>query len=136
MIAAALLAIGFGVGVLATGWHRPSDTFAAYLVCTTWFSVATALLLRWRGPGKIDHALGKVEERLTTPAAVTAGVLLGLAALVGLVLSFREEGLRTVEYAADHLVVSAVVIAMSVTIVVGYHQLLRTVSLDQPAADA
>jgi membrane-associated phospholipid phosphatase len=133
MIVAAALAIGFGVGVLATGWHRPSDTIGAYLVCTTWFSIATALLLRWRGPGHIDDSSGDVEERLTTPAAFAAGALLGVAALVGLVLSFREEGLRTVEYAVDYLAVGAVVIALAVTIVVGYHQLLRTVSLDQPA---
>ena len=132
MLVAAALAIGFGVGVLATGWHRPSDTIGAYLVCTTWFSVATALLLRWRGPGHIDD-LGEVEERLTTPAALAAGALLGFAALVGLVLSFREEGLRTVEYAADYLAAGAVVIALAVVLVVGYHQLLRTVSLDQPA---
>jgi hypothetical protein len=86
-----------------------------------------------RGPGHVDDSPGEVEERLTAPVAFAAGALLGVAALVGLVLSFSEDGLRTVEYAGDYLAVGAVIIALAVTIVVGYHQLLRTVSLDQPA---
>ena len=56
----------FGVGVLATGWHRPSDSVAAYLVCVIMFCLATAALLRWTGAG--DEEMGTVEERLT-PAA-------------------------------------------------------------------
>jgi membrane-associated phospholipid phosphatase len=134
MVAAVVVAIGFGIGVLATGWHRPSDTFGAYLVCTTWFSIATGLLLHLRGPGVVGDDVGKIEERLTNPAAIAAGLLIAVAAVVVLVLSFQEEGLRTVEFAAEYLAVCLAVIILAVGIVVGYHQLLRGVSLDQPAA--
>jgi hypothetical protein len=134
MFVAAVVAIGFGVGVLATGWHRPSDTVGAYLVCTTWFSAATALLLRWRGPGQVGDDLGEVEDRLTTSVAAVVGALIAVAALVVFVSSFQEEGLRTVEYATEYLAVCVVVIALAVVIVVGYHQLLCGVSLDQPVS--
>jgi membrane-associated phospholipid phosphatase len=133
--AAATIAVGFGIGVLATGWHRPSDTVGSYLVCATWFSLATALLIRWRGAGRPGSAtFGEVEEHISTPVAVVAAVVLVGAALVLLVATFREQGLENTRYAANYVAVCVAVIALAVGIVIGYHQMLRGISLDLPPA--
>ena len=124
----------FGVGVLATGWHRPSDTIGASLVCVVWFALGTALLVKWRGTG--DDEMGGVEARLDLRAAAVAGLfVLGFATFV-LIETFSADGIRTVEFAIDYLVVSVVILALDALIVIGYHQSLRGVSLDAPGGSA
>ena len=130
-----MVSMVFGVGVLATGWHRPSDTIAAYFVCVVVFGLATAGLLRWRGGGDVDQrAMGKIEEKLSPAVAASAALLAVGAAVVALVLTFQEDSLRTVEFAADYLVVCVVILLLASVIVVGYHELLRGISLDPPRA--
>jgi membrane-associated phospholipid phosphatase len=132
---AAAIAVGFGIGVLVTGWHRPSDTVGAYLVCAAWFALATAMLIRRSGAGRPGSAtFGEVEERLSMPIAVGAAVVLVGAALVLLVSTFQEQGLDNVRYAAKYVAVCVGVIALAVGIVIGYHQMLRGISLDLPSS--
>lgn len=126
--AALLIAVVFGVGVIATGWHRPSDVVAAYAVSVMWFGFGSALLIAWRGTGRVE--MGVAEERLDGRLAAAAGALTVLAAVVALVQTFTTDGLRTVEFAADYLAVATIVISLGVAIVVGYAQSLRGVSLD------
>ena len=130
-VVAVVTSTAFGVGVLATGWHRPSDSVAASLVCVIMFCLATAALLKWRGAG--DDTMGTVEERLTPAGAAVAWLGAVAAAAVGLVLTFRESDLRTVEFAVDYVLMCLVVIALGAAIVIGYHGSLRGVSLDAPA---
>ncbi len=125
---ALVVAVVFGVGVIATGWHRPSDVVAAYGVSAMWFGLGTALLITWRGSGNVE--MGSAEERLDGRIALAAGVLTVLAAVLILVQTFTADGLRTVQFAADYLAVAVVVITLGVAVVAGYAQSLRGVSLD------
>ena len=127
-IAALVVAMTFGVGVLATGWHRPSDTLGAYLVAVIWIALGTALLLAWRGPGADD--MGRVEARLEPRAVAVAGLLVVALGVFVLVETFTEDGIRTVEFAVDYLAVCVAILAVAALIVIGYHQSLRSVSLD------
>jgi len=131
--AALLVSMTFGIGVLATGWHRPSDTIGAYLVGLAWFALGTALLMRWRGSGTDE--MGRIEDRLDTRAATIAGALVVVFAIVVLIETFTEDALRTVEFALDYLAVCVAVLAMAAAIVIGYHQSLRGVSLDPRPSD-
>ena len=130
-VGAMVLASTFGLGVLATGWHRPSDVLAAFLVCAAWFGVVTAVLLRWRGGGDPGGA-HTVEDRLGARWAAVVGGVVVVLGLIVLVTTFSADALSTVEFAADYLVVCAVILAVGVAEVVGYHQLLRGLSLDAP----
>lgn len=132
-IAALVVSTTFGVGVLATGWHRPSDTIGAYLVAVAWVSLGTALLLKWRGPGA--DTMGRVEARLEPRAAAVAGLLVVALGVVALVETFTRDGIRTVEFAVDYLAVCVVILAAAALIVIGYHQSLRGASLDPRPSD-
>jgi membrane-associated phospholipid phosphatase len=132
-VIAVVTSTAFGVGVLATGWHRPSDSVGAYLVCVIMFCLSTAALLKWRGAG--EEEMGTVEERLTPAAAAAAWVGAVAAAAVVLFLTFRESDLRTVELAIDYVLMCLVVIALGAAIVLGYHTSLRGVSLDAPPGE-
>ena len=127
-VAALFVSMIFGIGVLATGWHRPSDTVGAYLICVAWFGLGTAVLLSWRGAG--DEEMGQVEARLDRRAAAVGGLLVVAMGALILVETFSEDGIRTVEFAIDYLVVAVAILAMAGVIVIGYHQSLRGVSLD------
>jgi len=63
--------------------------------------------------------------------AVVGGVVVVPGPIV-LVTTFSADARSTVEFATDHLVVCAVILAVGVAEVVGYHQLLRGLSLDAP----
>ena len=133
MIAGLMLSLTFGIGVLATGWHRPSDVVAAYLVCTAVFGAVTALLLRGAGAGELDSSeVGEIEERLTPGWASLLGIVVVAAAVVALTMSFTADGLDTVDSAGDYIAVSVAILARGATVVIGYHELLRGVSLGTP----
>jgi hypothetical protein len=123
----------FGAGVVATGWHRPSDVLAAYLVCTGGFATATLSLIRWRGSGDdATRAFGEIEEQLTPWVVAVAGLLIAAAAAVAGWLTLQRDGLHTVEFAGQYVAVAAMILALGIAVVLGYHQLLRGVSLDAP----
>lgn len=130
---AIVVSMVFGVGVLATGWHRPSDTVGSYLVCVVVFGLVTLALLAWRGGGdEAQRSMGAIEEKLSPRVALTAGLLAVAAAAVALALTFQEDSLRGVEFAADYAFVCVVILLLASAVVVGYHELLRGISLDPP----
>ena len=125
----------FGIGVLATGWHRPSDTLGAYLVCLSVFSLVVGLMSRagWIA----DVASDGVESWMHGRALVVAVV--GLVAVAGFALfeSLQADSLRTVEYAADYLAVCLVILVCAAVTVVGFTGALRGMSIGaRPGADA
>jgi membrane-associated phospholipid phosphatase len=65
-------------GVVAAGWHRPSDAIGGIALATAWMSVAAAHLARGRG-------LATEPGRLAGRLPVVAAVLVALAVLGGLV---------------------------------------------------
>lgn len=127
------LALAFGTGVVATGWHRPSDVIGAFLVCTAVFATATFVLLRWRGTGdEATRFFGEVESQLTPSTVAGAGALIAAAAGVAIWRTTQQDGLRTVEFAWDYVAVCLAILGAGITIILGYHELLRGVSLDAP----
>jgi hypothetical protein len=74
--------------------------------------------------------MGQVEARLDRRAAAVGGLLVVAMGALVLVETFSEDGIRTVEFAVDYLVVSVAILAMAVVIVIGYDQSLRGLSLD------
>lgn len=131
-VVAAVVATLFGTGVLTSGWHRPSDSLAAYLVSLAWFATGAAVLVAWRSgadgdvTGEDDEPDGALDGR----AVVAVGLLIVLAAVIGLVLTVRSGSLRTVEYGLDYVVMCVVIDVAGVVIVGLVHQLLRPISLD------
>ncbi len=132
-IVAAVVATFFGTGVLTSGWHRPSDSLAAYLVSLAWFAAAAAVLVAWRGPGQ-PAAADEWEDHVDGRVAALASALVVVAVVIGLVLAVRSGSLRTVEYGGDYLLMCVVIDVVGVAIVALVHQLLRGVSLDPPPA--
>jgi membrane-associated phospholipid phosphatase len=122
----------FGVGVLATGWHRPSDTLAAYMVCCGVFALVTVVLLGWNAGTPSEF--GDVEERLSSGVMAVAGALVVVAVGMLFVRTIRRESVRTVDYSMEYVIVCVGLVVVAAAIVVGYHQLLRGVSLDPPRA--
>lgn len=132
VLPAAAFSMLFGAGVLATGWHRPSDTLGAFLVCAVWFSAAGAFLLA-RGTAEArPHDEGDIEVRLSWPMAAAAGAMVAAAGVAALLWSVGEDQLRAVDYGVAYLLVCAVLLCLAVAEVVGYHQMLRGLTLDRP----
>lgn len=134
-IAAALVAALFGTAVLTSGWHRPSDTVAAFLISLAWYCGLMAVLVAWRGRGDPERRRGDVIEERASPAVTAlAGLLLVGALSVGLVLSLRAEGLHTVRYSLRYVVVSGLIDLAGVAVVAVFHLLVRNLSPDPPAS--
>jgi hypothetical protein len=77
--------------------------------------------------------LRRTVSRADTPrSAFLLGLLVASAAGIALVLSFTADGLDTVDFSADYIVVCVMILALGSFIVIGYHQILRGVSLDSP----
>jgi membrane-associated phospholipid phosphatase len=130
-IIAVVVATLFGTGVLTSGWHRPSDSLAAYLVSLAWFSAGAAVLVAWRGPGRPAED-DELESHLGRYVMAAVFVLLTITLVVGLVLTLQADGLRTVEYSGQYVFMCIVIDVAGVGIVALMYQLLRGVSLDPP----
>ena len=132
-IAAALVAALFGTAVLTSGWHRPSDTVAAFLVSLAWYCGLMAVLVARRGRGDPERLRGDaIEERASPAVTALVGALLVGALSVGLVVSLRAEGLHTVRYSLRYVVVSGLIDLAGVGVVAVFHLLMRNVSPDPP----
>jgi membrane-associated phospholipid phosphatase len=59
-----------GVATLSSGWHRPSDVVAAYLVASGWAAFAGLVLVRVQGPSAVVHRRERAEWSLATAVAV------------------------------------------------------------------
>ena len=89
----------FGIGVFATGWHRPSDTVGAYLVCLCVFSLVVSRMSR---AGRIDEvATEGAETWMRRRALIVAVVATTAVAGFALFESLRADSLRNIEYAGD-----------------------------------
>lgn len=123
----------FGVGVLATGWHRPSDSIGAALVCTAVFCAVTAMLIAWRGSGEVT--VEGVERWLHGRSLAVVAAVVTLVTGYALFETLRADSLTTVEFAGAYLLVAVIILAFAACVVAGYTGALRSVSLDPPSAD-
>jgi hypothetical protein len=128
----AFYAGAIAVGVLAAGWHRPSDALAAFAIVGAWAFGVSAALVAWRGPGRPVH-------RASLPAlAVGAVIVLGVAfaALAVTTTVDRAEGIELVKLGAAYLVASGALVTAAVALVSALVLVLRGISLDAHGADA
>jgi membrane-associated phospholipid phosphatase len=81
---AALFGAGYaaamGVGLLALGWHYPSDVAAGYLMATAWAAAAGAVALRWERP-PADRTRVRARRAAAAAALLAAGAVIAAAAL-------------------------------------------------------
>ena len=128
----AVFATAVGTGVLASGWHRPSDSLGAFAVALTWFTVVSAGLVAWRGTGSGHDDLEEVD-----PAVVWVGAaaLLVLAALVIRRTVDRADTLVAVDYRVGYVVACVVIAAVGLLVVAAAVLLLEGTSLDPPRRD-
>jgi hypothetical protein len=126
----AFYAAAIAVGVMAAGWHRPSDAAAAFAVVGTWTFAVSAVLVAWRGTGR-------PVRRASVPAlAVGAVVVLAVAfgALAVTTTVNRAEGIELVKLGAAYLVAAAALVVTAVAFVSSLVLVLRGISLDSHPA--
>ncbi len=115
---AALLATAFGTAVLATGWHRPSDTLGAYGVALAWFAAGHAVLV-WSDVAH-PYRYGMASDRDRPPSrALLVGAGLALMAWVSFSLfrSLDEGGLRAVAYAGLYVLACVLIDLVGIAVV-------------------
>lgn len=118
---AALLATAFGTAVLATGWHRPSDTLGAYGVALAWFAAGHAVLV-WSDVAH-PYRYGMASDRDRPPSrALLVGAGLALMAWVSFSLyrSLDEGGLRAVAYAGLYVLACVLIDIVGIAVVLGF----------------
>ncbi|MCP4436922.1 MAG: phosphatase PAP2 family protein [Actinomycetia bacterium] len=114
-------------GVVATGWHRPSDAVAGYAVSLGWAAFAVAALARL---GRADRATEGDED----PRSAWALILFALL-MVGLVTSVLVGGASPFNLGGlSFVLASALIDALGIGIVVGFLWLVRGWSLGRPPA--
>jgi membrane-associated phospholipid phosphatase len=124
-IVGALFAMAVGTGVLASGWHRPSDSLGAFLVTFTWFCVMTAVLVGWRGTGA-----GPDDEASPLAVGVTAVALLAAGAVALFRTVDRSDDLVAVHLRQGYVLAGLAITALGVLVVATYVLLLAGASLD------
>ncbi|MFM7062121.1 MAG: phosphatase PAP2 family protein [Actinomycetes bacterium] len=111
-------------GVLAAGWHRPSDALSGFMLALGWASFAVWLLA----------FLGRVEpnrDPATSPAATTV-LFVGAAsiALSGIVVAVTAGGFDLPGDATELLIANVVIDLVGVAVVWWFWHLLRPWTLD------
>ncbi len=116
---AAMVATAFGTAVLASGWHRPSDSLGAAGVALAWFAAGHAVLL-WldaRLPYSTRGAAG-ADDAPMSRALLMAGAAAVVAFVVyAAVRSIGDEGLHIVRYHAPYLLACAAIDVVAVAVV-------------------
>lgn len=120
-VVAALVATAFGTAVLASGWHRPSDSLGAAGVALAWFAAGHAVLLRMdvRRPSAREAADARdtpLSPRLLIAAAVAVVAFVAYAAA----RSIGDEGLRTVRWAEPYVLACVAIDVVAVAVVFGF----------------
>lgn len=125
LILGAFTATAFGTAVLASGWHRPSDTIGAYFVALAWFAAVSAFV------GIFEQRAGTRQRRRPEPppsVPLLATAALGVLGLLMFVLwrSIGATGLHTVVYAAPYIAAVVGIDVAGVLVVGIFYVLGRT----------
>jgi membrane-associated phospholipid phosphatase len=117
-VLAALFATAFGSAVLATGWHRPSDSLGAYGVALAWFAAGHAVLVWSDIAHPYRYGAASADDRPPSPALLI-GAGLALMGFVSWVLwrSLEDQGLRTVAYAGAYVLATALIDLVGIGVV-------------------
>ncbi|MEO5899432.1 MAG: phosphatase PAP2 family protein [Ilumatobacteraceae bacterium] len=129
LLIAALTSTAFGTAVLASGWHRPSDAVAGFLVALGWFAAVSCVLVRFEHRNGARRHVA-VEPPTSQPLVVAAGVaVFGLLMFV-LWKSISATGLHTVIYAAPYIAAIVGIDAVGLIVVGTYYIVDRTSARD------
>jgi membrane-associated phospholipid phosphatase len=129
-IVASVVSAAFGTAVLASGWHRPSDTLGAYAVALAWFAgaIAVVTIRRARRANRDEH--DDLEGRLTPRTLLLAGAVVLAFLVVALWQSIEADGLNSVDYAGRYVVACIIINALGIAVVGWYFFLVRDLLLD------
>jgi membrane-associated phospholipid phosphatase len=129
-IVASVVSAAFGTAVLASGWHRPSDTLGAYAVALAWFAgaIAVVTIRRARRVDRDEH--DDLEDRLTPRTLLLAGAVVLAFLVVALWQSIDADGLNSVDYAGRYVVACIIINALGIAVVGWYFFLVRDLLLD------
>jgi membrane-associated phospholipid phosphatase len=124
------LAVGFGV--VALGWHFPSDVVGGYLLATGWTLAAVSGLLwleqrRPESPGRLGTSARGVVERVAAVGLVSA-VVAGVAVLLAVVALLINRQPDLGAFADSHtavVVVAPAIVAAGAALVAAVTALLR-----------
>ena len=129
-IVASVVSTAFGTAVLASGWHRPSDTLGAYAVALAWFAGAIAVVTIRRARRVNSDEPDDVEDRLTPRTLVLVGAVVLAFLVVALWQSIEADGLNSVDYAGRYVVACIIINALGIAVVGWYFFLVRDLVLD------
>lgn len=130
-VVAAMVAVAFGTAVMASGWHRPSDSLGAYAVSLAWFSALVGGITLRRARRALPGDGGDdLDGRLTRSTLWLAGTLVVVLVALVLAQSIGADGLRTVDYAGRYLAAAVLIDIAGVAVVGGYFAGIRDLYLD------
>lgn len=117
-VIAALMSTAFGTAVLASGWHRPSDSLGAYCVALAWFAVGHAVLLWLDGHRPYPHGVATSSDRRPSlRLLVGAGVALLAFTTSSLWRSLADHDLHSVVYAGWYVLFCVAIDAFGIVVV-------------------
>lgn len=117
-VSAAVLATAFGSAVLASGWHRPSDSLGAAGVALAWFAAGHAVLLRLDMRRPSARGAADADDRPPSRGLLVAAGLTVVAFLVyAAARSIGDEGLHTVRWAEPYVLACLVIDVVAVAVV-------------------
>jgi membrane-associated phospholipid phosphatase len=122
----AFYAAAIAVGVMAAGWHRPSDAAGAFAVVGAWAFGVSALLVAGRGAGR-------PARRSSTPALAHGAIVVLSVAFAALAVTTtvnQAAGVHLVRLGAAYLVAAGTLVVVAVVFAGSLVLGLRGVSLD------
>jgi membrane-associated phospholipid phosphatase len=131
-----------GVATLSSGWHRPSDVVAAYLVAGGWAAFAGLVLVLVQGPSPVVRRRERAEWSLAT--AVALGLFLAVIG-VALLLYVAQQMTDPVElmpapllrlgYLGSVLAVAGAAYLMMAVVLISVHRVVPHAATGKAHAD-
>jgi membrane-associated phospholipid phosphatase len=131
-----------GIATLSSGWHRPSDVVAAYLIAGGWAAFAGLVLVLVQRPSAVVTSADRAGWSLA--AALAAGAALTAAGVAVLWYVFERMstpveamgGLLRVGYLGSALTIAGAAYLMMAVVLVSVHRVVPHRRADRPAESA
>ncbi len=119
-------ALFVGAGVLATGWHRPSDVICAYAIATGWAALAAIVVVRRRPAPAVGQNGGRAGPawRLMLVVGIAALVVGFVGATVG-ALTIDLGGVEAVDVRAEFVLATAAIVGSGLLLMAALVAALR-----------
>jgi len=93
-----------GVATMSAGWHRPSDSVAAFVVVGAWAAAAGLALMALQYPTR--HGVSSEPNRMAVAVLTVSSVMLLIAALIAFAITDQASQLSPNELSGNRLMVS------------------------------